>query len=114
MDGITILSEHFCRGVELSGLIIGGIFITIIVVFGLLYIRYILKDLSGVIKNITTLFYVILVALYIHQIWGLISSHNTTHTEYTITIDDSVSFNDFFNKYEILKVDGDIYRVIEK
>lgn len=40
--------------------------------------------------------------------------YNTTHMEYTITIDDSVGFNEFYDKYEVISVDGEKYRVIER
>ena len=35
-------------------------------------------------------------------------------TQYNIVIDDSVSFNDFHEKYEIVSIDGNEYRVKEK
>lgn len=34
--------------------------------------------------------------------------------KYQITVDDSVSFNDFMERYEIIEQDGKIYTVIEK
>ena len=37
-----------------------------------------------------------------------------SHTEYKVTIDDSVSMNEFLNKYEILDQEGKIYTVKEK
>ena len=36
------------------------------------------------------------------------------HVEYKVTIDDSVSMNEFLNKYEILDQEGKIYTVKEK
>jgi hypothetical protein len=43
-----------------------------------------------------------------------INNYNKTHIEYTVTIDDSVSFDDFHEKYEIVSVNGNEYRVVEK
>lgn len=36
------------------------------------------------------------------------------HTEYKVTIDDSVSMNEFLDKYEILDQEGKIYTVKER
>ena len=56
----------------------------------------------------------IAVVLYIVFIGFEIKQYNTTHMEYTITIDDSVGFNEFYDKYEVISVDGEKYRVIER
>ena len=37
-----------------------------------------------------------------------------SHIEYKVTIDDSVSMNEFLDKYEILDQEGKIYTVKEK
>lgn len=37
-----------------------------------------------------------------------------SHTEYKVTIDDSVSMNEFLDKYEIIDQEGKIYTVKEK
>lgn len=37
-----------------------------------------------------------------------------SHIEYKVTIDDSVSMNEFLNKYEIINQEGKIYTVKEK
>jgi hypothetical protein len=45
----------------------------------------------------------------------LSSNHNSVnHIEYKVTIDDSVSMNEFLDKYEILDQEGKIYTVKEK
>lgn len=36
------------------------------------------------------------------------------HIEYKVTVDDSVSMNEFLNKYEILEQEGKIYTVRER
>ena len=35
-------------------------------------------------------------------------------TRYQVTIDDSVSMNEFQSKYEIIKIEGKIYTIIER
>ncbi len=45
----------------------------------------------------------------------LLSNHNSiNHIKYKVTIDDSVSMNEFLDKYEILDQEGKIYTVKEK
>ena len=48
---------------------------------------------------------------------AIMSVHETDivdHIEYKVTIDDSVSMNEFLDKYEILDQEGKIYTVKEK
>ena len=57
---------------------------------------------------------VLVVILYIVTLVVQINGYNKTHMEYTVTVNDNVSFNDFHEKYEIVSVDGEEYRVKEK
>lgn len=118
MNGITIIEEHLCRVVELLELIGIGIFITLLFVGILLLYKFIWKH-DLVVKDkkakITIIVSSILLAVMYIVCWlSLIFNYNKTHMEYTVTIDDSVSFNDFHTKYEIVSVNGDEYRVVEK
>lgn len=45
---------------------------------------------------------------------GTLSKTDISHIEYKVTIDDSVSMNDFLDKYEILDQEGKIYTVRER
>ena len=45
---------------------------------------------------------------------GTLSKTNINHIEYKVTIDDSVSMNEFRDKYEILDQEGKIYTVKER
>ena len=45
---------------------------------------------------------------------GSYSKTDISHIEYKVAIDDSVSMNEFFNKYEILDQEGKIYTVKER
>ena len=45
---------------------------------------------------------------------GIPNKNNVDRTEYKVTIDDSVSMNEFLYKYEILDQEGKIYTVKEK
>lgn len=120
MNGITIIEEHLCRTVELPALIIMGIFVTLLFVGALLFYiliwKYDLLNKKKKEKNRTDIIIrsILLVVIYIVFLAAQINDYNDTHMEYTVTIDDSVSFNDFYTKYEIVSVSGDEYRVVEK
>jgi hypothetical protein len=45
---------------------------------------------------------------------GTLSKTNINHIEYKVTIDDSVSMNEFLDKYEIIDQEGKIYTVKER
>ena len=48
-------------------------------------------------------------------LWGTICETTTTYEiHYKVTIDDSVSMNEFLDKYEILDQEGKIYTVKER
>lgn len=116
MNGVAIVSEYLCRAVELGELIGMGIFITLLysVVFCCYKFayKYSLMDKKSKITMVVSL--ILLVALYIWFWIFQINKYNTIHMEYTVTIDDYVSFNDFYEKYEIISVNEDEFRVMEK
>ena len=45
---------------------------------------------------------------------GLTNKTTPAYTEYKVTIDDSVSFTEFTEKYEIIDQEGKIYTVKER
>ena len=116
MNGITIVEEHLCRVAELPAFICVGIFITILVASVLLGYWFMYKknlvDKPGKIAIIICS--ILITIVYAVFCVGQIIKYNTTHTEYTVIVDDSVGFNEFNNKYEIISVDGNEYRVKEK
>jgi hypothetical protein len=115
MKGITIIEEHLCRVVEMRELIGIGIFITLLCIGVLAFYRYMYKNWCKSKRN-RILMHVCSLAIIVMLVvsWAIqISKYNTTHYEYTIEVDNSVYFNDFFDRYEIVSVDGDRYRVKE-
>ena len=116
MNGITVIEEHLCRAGELSAFIGIGIFITLLVAGTLLTYRLMYKknlvDKSGKIAIIICS--VLIIIVYSAFCVGQVIKYNTTHMEYTVTVNDNVSFNDFYEKYEIVSIDGNEYRVKEK
>jgi hypothetical protein len=44
---------------------------------------------------------------------GNINDYKTIYTDYKITINDSVGFNEFYKNYEVVSKSGDVYTVRE-
>lgn len=116
MNGITIIEEHFCRQVSLQELIVLGCLITLLCV-GALFVYWFVwknsvktKGLKICILTCSMLIVVTCIASWCFQI----NAYNTTHMEYTVTIDDTVGFNEFHEKYEIVSENDDEYRIKER
>lgn len=115
MDGITVIAEHFCREIEAGELVMSLIVITLLIGSAqVLYWHMHRNSQYKLIKKLTIICSVIISVVYVWFCHFQANRYNTTHMEYTITVDDSVSFNDFNKKYEIISVDGTEYRVKEK
>lgn len=115
MNGITIIEEHLCRVVELPSLIAIGVFVTLLCVGTLAFYGWAYKDTERKSMKILTLCCSIGIVIMCIALWTVqICNYNKTHYEYVVEVDDSVTFNDFFDRYEIVSVDGDRYRVKER
>ena len=114
MNGVTIIEEHLCRVVELPQLIAICIFFTFICFAVLAFYRWAYKDTKKKSTRIMAICCSIAVVVMCIVLWTVqIRNYNDTHFEYTVKVDDSVGFNDFLDRYEIISVDGDEYRVKE-
>lgn len=114
MDGVTILSEMSVRGMELWKVIVWGIATIVYIVFMIWdnvdHWRY-SSWTTRIISIICTLMVFAFISMFeVAFIYG----YNTFHAEYEVTIDDSVGFNEFNNRYEIISQDGDVYTVIDR
>ena len=112
MNGVTIIVEHLCRVIGLSDLISVGLIVTAMFVGILMLFRWIYKNDKDT-KTSATIGSIIIVILLALSWIALISQYNTTHLEYTVEVDDTVGFNEFFDRYELVSVDGNEYRVKE-
>ena len=59
----------------------------------------------------------VILGAWVGALGALIGEYETDtvdHIEYKVTIDDSVSMNEFLDKYEIIDQEGKIYTVKEK
>lgn len=114
MDGITILSEMSVRGCELWKVII-WVLLTIAYIVGMILDNVEHWHYSGWGTRIMG----IIGALMVGALTSMVAvclcyGYNTFYTEYKVTIDDSVGFNEFNSRYEIISNDGDVYTVIDK
>lgn len=114
MDGVTILSEMSVREVELWKVIIWGIMTAVYVVFMILDHVKCWRYLSWLTRIVEIICILMIFAFMSIFEYAFIYGYNTFQTEYEVTIDDSVGFNEFNKRYEIVSQDGDIYTVIEK
>lgn len=45
--------------------------------------------------------------------WNCLGGERVTIPEYKVTIDDSVSYQEFANKYKVIKQEGKIYTIVD-
>ena len=116
MNGVTVVAEHICRVIELKELIGVGIFITLLCISALLFYWLVYKHFNLNKKYRITFFIYSLLIIIINIVFWIIQTnrYNTIHMEYTVVVDNSVSLTDFYEKYEIVSVNGNEFRVIEK
>ena len=109
MNGVEILSSEAVYSTLLPEwwFVVGFLLTLIIAGIGVCCIaRY---DNASLVCTITCCVCFVLALL------GLIPDRNNVHhIEYKVTIDDSVSMNEFLDKYEILDQEGKIYTVRER
>ena len=59
-------------------------------------------------------FAILVVCVVLFIVCGCLIPEDKYETRYQVTVDDSVSMNEFQNKYEIIEVEGKIYTVRER
>ena len=56
----------------------------------------------------------LIICVILTIVCGCLIPKNKYETHYQVTVDNSVSMNEFQNKYEIIKVEGKIYTIKER
>lgn len=111
MQGVTILSETV-----VSPCIVAGIFILICSIVAVLFmvacIVYMIK--YGELFPMIIPAIVCLLAACAFGYVSISELNKQPYTKYKVTVDDSVSFKEFTDKYEILNQDGLVYEVRER
>lgn len=109
MDGITVLNTYTSFNYLSFALMLYG--------FGLAFILVFIMIVMASIKDGEFYPFVTFVSFGV-GVFLLVCGYNynksSPQTRYQITVDDSVSFNDFMERYEIIGQDGKIYTIIEK
>lgn len=110
MEGVTILNtelvNYYCVGIFLFVLSFIGTILSIV----LAIISFKSDDFGGGIFSIIGLCSMIVLCL----MGAFAFSDSSERYEYTVTISDEVSFNEFTAKYEIIEQRGKIYVVRER
>ena len=110
MTGVEILSSETIYNTILPGWCGAIAFMLMVASCGCVCVFY---SYSKIGLTITSC--VLVVVSIVVMTLSLSSNHNNiNHIEYKVTIDDSVSMNEFLDKYEILDQEGKIYTVKEK
>lgn len=108
MEGITILNE-IQKTAAPEWMAVLGLILCFLGFISIMIYAVSQKIVSAIISI------VILIIITIWIIYFCIASLIIyDHTEYKVIIDDSVNFNEFNEKYEIVDTDGKIYTIKEK
>ena len=114
MDGVTILNEFSCRGVDASRFV-AIIFMAVLMIGFVIYMFIDMWRCTGWIGRIfTTLVWFPFGAIVVLSAIASYNDFTTFHTQYVVTIDDSVGYNEFTERYEITSQDGNVYTVRER
>ena len=110
IDGITILSESMYRGCD-SKLSFG--FSLAALFFAILAIGCLITDEYGEHLKIFLTFVCLCVTAAVISYW-VWRQTMYEFPEYKVTISDDVSFNELYEKYEIVEQEGEIYTIRER
>ena len=105
MEGVTILAT----GTAMLGISWGGAIVLALIAFVIMYAFDPLDDDFGWRIGFATF-----MSILSFIILALFAVDTTEVTEYKVTIDDSVSYVEFMEKYEVIDQEGEIYTVRER
>lgn len=108
MDGVTILAENTYR---MCDPVLAAVSIVVVAILSSFMIFISTKTgdkFDFVMASIFGIFGFVL------TVYNNVDGYNTIRTEYQVTVDGSVSFQDFIDKYEVVSADGYVYTVIER
>ena len=109
MDGVTILNsyEHLTNFGSIFAIsIFFGCFLAGSIVSLFVLLKYKCNSWMG--------FTILVICVTLTIIYGCFIPKKEYETRYQVTVDNSISMNEFQNKYEIIKVEGKIYTVHER
>ena len=110
MNGVEILSSETIYNTILPeywlGIGLGLAFILVIVMAFCFANEHIILGFICMVLSVSFIF--------VGSLGGICRKTDIDHIEYKVIVDDSVSMNEFLNKYEILDREGKIYIVKER
>ena len=114
MDGVTILKVNTYQVLSFGGFCFTACLISILYILALivLYDMFTNGTSSDVVGSVIS--FVLITALICWGLYMMLESVNTTYTNYSITVDDTVTMSEFMDRYEIQKQDGKILVVRER
>lgn len=117
MNGVEILSQETIYETTFPWwliLVFAGVGLIIGIIVAIVsYINYNMFDPA----NFATIFMITILGAWFGFLATILLEYETDtieHIEYKVTIDDSVSINEFLDKYEIIDQEGKIYTVKER
>ena len=114
MNGVTIHAEHIYRSMSVSAFVFVTVLFLAVSVYCIGMCAKGFRSTSNKRKKwiAGALMLLIIIAFLSLELLG-IHDMKVIHKEYVVTIDDSVFFNEFFDHYEIISIDGNLYTVKE-
>lgn len=117
MKGINVLNTYEIVNPEWDDKMFPAAVFAFITLCGIALIIYMLKDKEQLKQAVVPSLIGILFTLVsmVVSIYGFTHlPHNKYQTRYDVTIDDSVNFNEFNDRYTVVKQEGLIYTIYEK
>lgn len=110
MNGVTILNsyEYLTNGISIIG---ANVLFVVCLMASIFILIKLLKYRS---RCSWTEFAILVLCVALTITFGCLVPKEKYETQYQVTVDDSVSMNEFQNKYEIIKVEGKIYTVRDR
>lgn len=112
MEGVIVHTEHVYREMSVSAVVL----LLAITICGLSVIAFMtirsFKKKDGKRWEVAMILAILTLFFGAADIWA-VNSMFTIHTNKIVTIDDTVCFNEFFDRYEIVDQDGKLYTVRE-
>jgi archaellum biogenesis protein FlaJ (TadC family) len=110
MNGVEILSSKEIYNTILPSWVafiafVAAFMCLVVLIYGLTEAKLLPSIFGGVL-------FLICMTIFVLSLYS--NKNSINHIEYKVTIDDSVSMNEFLDKYEILDQEGKIYTVKER
>ena len=117
IEGITVLNMYESVNPEWPDMMFPAVAFAFLAVVGIVLIVCIFCDPEYIQEKFVPLVFAIIFTLLfmVGSIYGFTHlPENKYQTRYDVTIDDTVNFNEFTSKYEVVKQEGLIYTIVEK